>query len=57
MTRSEKALREEIFRWLQARGWKSATSPTIDLLMEWTVTRFPQVLEPPEPDVVQRGRK
>jgi len=57
MTKAEKALRDAIFTFLQQRGWKSATSPTIDLLMEWTVTRFPQVLEPPEPDVIQRGRK
>ena len=54
MTKQEDALRREIAKFLQGKGFRSISSPAIDLIMEWEVTMHG--IEEPQPDVVTRRK-
>ena len=51
----EQALRDEITRFLAQKGWKSPTSPAIDLIAEWEMHAHP--FDEPDPDVVKVVRR
>jgi len=54
MTAQENALRKEIWRFLAEQGYRSPTTPMIDLLFDWEHHNHPPEEQPP--DVVSKRR-